>query len=146
MENVALLLVNANELAAAECQAVVDKFKSISDARSSNDDAKDLAYTVVAVGKLEEHPEGREAYQFEPFGSDEGVLPSKAIFSRQESYRMITELLQLEAGSGQALSFAEVYNVNATNVKLVKGLREAGYARPQEIDHMIRKGPEVCIQ
>ena len=134
MENVAVLLTGANELDASASQAALDKLKETG-----------KSYTLVAVGKIEDHPEGREAYMFEPFGTTEGVLPAKAIFSRQESYRMITELLQLECGRDQALSFAEVYNVNATNVKLVKGLREAGYARPQEIDHMIRKGPEVCL-
>lgn len=70
-------------------------------------------------------------------------MPAKSVFSREEAYRMVTELLQLEAGVNKALAFAEVYNVNATEAKLVKGLREAGYARPQEIDHMIREGPEV---
>merc|ERR1712127_985297 len=34
-------------------------------------------------------------------------------------------------------------DVNATETKLVKGLREAGYTRPQEIDHMISKGVEA---
>ena len=136
VENVALLLVNANELEASASQAALDKIKAVAEGRK-------LSYTLVAVGKLETHEEGREAYHFEPFGTDEGVIPPQAIFSRQESYRMITELLQLECGRDKALSFAEIYNVNATNVKLIKGLREAGYARPQEIDHMIREGPEV---
>lgn len=58
---------------------------------------------------------------------------------------MITECLQLEVGVDKALSFAEVYDVNATETKLIKGLREAGYARPQEIDHMLRDGTKVRI-
>ena len=136
VENVALLLVGACELDASACQAALDKLKAAAEAHK-------LSYTLVAVGKLQDHEEGREAYQFEPFGTPKGVLPAQTIFSRQESYRMITELLQLECGRDKALSFAEVYNVNATNVKLIKGLREAGYARPQEIDHMITKGPDV---
>jgi len=37
----------------------------------------------------------------------------------------------------------ELVNVNATAVRLVKGLREGGYTRPQEIDHMIVKGVEA---
>ena len=74
------------------------------------------------------------------------VLPAKATFSREEMYRMVTELLQLECGVNQALVFAEVYNPNITEAKLIKGLREAGYARPQEIDHMIRNGPKVSVR
>jgi hypothetical protein len=60
--------------------------------------------------------------------------------------RMISECLQLECGANKALTFSEVYDVNATEVKLIKGLREAGYARPQEIDHMIRVGTGVSCQ
>jgi len=139
LENVAILLTGANELPAKECQAVVDSLKSMGDKKQ---------YTVVAVGKLQDHPEGQTAYHYGTFGSDDAVLPAEAIFSRQEAYRMVTELLQLECGVNKALTFAEVYNANVTEAKLIKGLREAGYARPQEIDHMVRVGPKVrtsCI-
>lgn len=138
LENVAILLQNANELEAAACQTVVDALKS-----------SGKQYTVVAVGKIEDRPEGQFAYHYGEFGADDAVLPAKAVFSREESYRMITELLQLEAGVNKALTFAEVYNVNVTEARLIKGLREAGYARPQEIDHMVREGPkvrtEICL-
>jgi hypothetical protein len=73
------------------------------------------------------------------------VLPSDAIFSRDEAMRMITECLQLECGVNKTLSFSEVYDVNATEAKLIKGLRKAGYARPQEIDHMMNDGPTVSF-
>jgi len=134
VENVAILLAGANELATSDCSAALESLQSADGS---------LTYTIVAVGKLQDTPEGKEAYHYKEFGSEEGVLPAKAVFSREEAYRMVTELLQLECGSNRALSFAEVYNVNATEVRLIKGLREAGYARPQEIDHMIREGPEV---
>ena len=132
--NVAVLLTGANELAATDCQAVLDSFK-----------ATHKKYTIVAVGQLQDHPEGQEMYHYGQFGDAEAVLPAQAVFSRQEAYRMVTELLQLECGVNQALTFAEVYNVNVTEAKLIKGLREAGYARPQEIDHMIREGPKVSL-
>jgi hypothetical protein len=138
VENVAILLTGANELDVAASAAALEALKA-----AQGPDSK-LKYTLVAVGKIEDHPEGQAAYMFEPFGTTEGVLPQKAIFSRQESYRMITELLQLECGVDKALCFAEVYNENATEYKLVKGLRGAGYARPQEVDHMVREGPKVC--
>jgi hypothetical protein len=137
VENVAILLTQANNLDAASCQAVVDLLK--------RDDSKTV-YTIVAVGEIQDNvPEGRHAYQFEPFGSENGTLPDTAVFSRDESYRMICELLQLAAGKNTAYSFAEVYNVNVTAVRLIKGLREAGYARPQEIDYMIRGGVQVRV-
>jgi hypothetical protein len=133
VENVALLLTGANELDAAACKAALAELQG----------GAKYKYTLVAVGKLEEHTEGKVPYQFREFGTEEGTIPAGSIFSREESLRMVTELLQLESGANKAFAFAEVYNGNQTEAKLIKGLREAGYARPQEIDHMIRDGPEV---
>lgn len=132
VENIAILLVGANELDVNESAAALDALKETG-----------KTYSIAAVGKLTDEPEGKNAYHFDQFGTVNGTLPAKAIFSRQESFRMITEMLQLEAGANKALSFAEIYNVNATEVRLIRGLREAGYARLQEIDHMLRDGPKV---
>lgn len=134
VENVAILLANAVDLDSAAASSAVQALK---------DSGK--KYTLVAVGKLEDHAEGKIPYSFKDLDSAEGVLPSDAIFSRDEAMRMITECLQLECGVDRALAFSEVYDVNATEAKLVKGLREAGYARPQEIDHMLRDGPAVSL-
>lgn len=130
VENVAILLANAGELDVGKATAAVQALK---------DSGK--KYTLVAVGKLEDHAEGKIPYSFKEFDSAEGVLSSEAIFSRDEAMRIITECLQLECGVDKALTFSEVYDVNATEAKLIKGLREAGYARPQEVDHMLRDGP-----
>ena len=132
VENIAILLANANQM---DVSAVSDAVKALKDSGKN--------YTLVAVGKIEDHAEGKIPYKYAPLDSEEGVLPADAIFSRDEAMRMITECLQLECGVNKALSFSEVYDVNATEAKLVKGLREAGYARPQEIDHMLRDGPKV---
>lgn len=132
LENIAILLTGAVQLDATRCQQVVG---------SLNDD--NLSYTVVAVGSLEEHEEGKVPYKYTEFGSADGVLASDATFSREESLRMVTELFQLECGVNRALSFTEVYNSNITEARLIKGLREAGYVRMQEVDHMIRVGPEA---
>ena len=132
VENVSILVTNAVGLGVSGCKEAVDALK---------DSGK--VYSVVAVGKLEEHAEGKIPYKYSEFGTDDGVLESDAIFSRDEALRMVTELLQLECGANKALTFSEVYDVNATEARLVKGLREAGYARPQEIDHMVRVGPGV---
>jgi hypothetical protein len=129
IENISILLTNAFDLDAAACKDAVESIK-----------AEGIKYSMVAVGKLEEHAEGKIPYQYKDFGSDEGVLAPDAVFSRNEALRMISECLQLECGVDKALTFSEVYNVNATEAKLIKGLREAGYTRPQEIDHMIRVG------
>lgn len=133
VENVAILLTGANELDVAACKQVVADLQG-------NDKQ---SYTLLAVGKVGEHAEGKVPYQYREFGTAEGTIPAGAVYSRDESLRMITELLQLECGVNTAYAFAEVHNGNQTEAKLIKGLREAGYARPQEIDHMMRDGPQV---
>jgi len=153
LENVALLLVGATELDAASSKAVLDKFPHAFNPETveteegeepAEAEVPPTTFTMVAVGDLDEDtPEGRCFYQYEAFGSDDGVIPADSVFPREESYRLITELLQLACGRQQALSFAQVYNPNITEARLIKGLREAGYARPQEIDHMIRSGPQA---
>mmetsp|Transcript_20950 Transcript_20950/g.29570 ORF Transcript_20950/g.29570 Transcript_20950/m.29570 type:complete len:488 (+) Transcript_20950:192-1655(+) len=130
VKNLAVLLVGANGVNLAATQSMLEGMKG------------DVDYSVIAVGKLEEHAEGKVPYQFRALSSDEGVLAEDAIFSRDESLRMVTECLQLEAGIHKTLSCSEVYNVNQTEARLIKGLREGGYTRPQEIDHMLRDGPE----
>ena len=135
IENVSILLTNAFDLDAAACKDAVEALK-----------ADGIKYSLVAVGKLADHDEGKIPYQYKEFGSAEGVLASDAIFSRGEAMRMFSECLQLECGVDKALTFSEVYDVNATEVKLIKGLREAGYARSQEIDHMLRVGVGVSCR
>lgn len=139
LENVAIVLAGINEVSTDACKSAVDAVSKLNDVH--------IQYTIVAVGNLDDtRVEGSAAYQYEKLNEMQQVLPAKATFSREEMYRMVTELLQLECGVNQALVFAEVYNPNITEAKLIKGLREAGYARPQEIDHMIRNGPKVSVR
>jgi hypothetical protein len=51
----------------------------------------------------------------------------------------------LESTCNKAIVFEEVTDVNATEYKLIKGLREGGYTRPQELDHMVVKGAAVSL-
>jgi hypothetical protein len=136
LKNVAVLMASANSLDPALTKTTIESYFQ------SN---QDVAFTIVAVGELQDHAEGSVPYQYVNLtsGEAENVIPPGAIYSRNEAYRLITELLQLESGSNRALAFAEVYNSNTTEAKLIRGLRQAGYARPQEIDHMLRDGPEV---
>ena len=82
-------------------------------------------------------------YSIADMGTVNGTIAAEETFSRDESIRLVTECLGLESGRDKALTFKECTDVNATEFKLVKGLREGGYSRPQEIDHMISKGPAV---
>lgn len=109
-------------------------------------EALDCKFTIVAVGAIDETPEGSVPYGIAEFGTAEGMLNATATYSRDESLRVLAETLGLASGENKAMVFTEVKDVNATEWKLVKGLREGGYTRPQEIDHMIVKGPKVRFQ
>jgi len=133
VENVAILLTEANQLDARASQAALEDLQG-------NDS---LSYTVVTVGRMENTPEGGKPYDFQKLGTEKAVLPEESVFSRQEAFRVITELLQLECGKNKALSFGEVYSNESTNTRLIKALRKAGYTRAHEVDHMMNKGPEA---
>ena len=134
VENVSVLITDAQTL--TEPAASMEAVKAF-------DLGEGKAFSVVAVGAITEIPEGAVPYQIKEFGTEEGLLPANATYSRDESLRAVTECLGLVSGCNKALTFAEVHNVNQTEFKLVKGLREGGYTRPQEFDHMLTDGPEV---
>jgi hypothetical protein len=136
LTNVAILLTGANSMdLSTTCQKVIDSFVN-----------SGKCYTMVAVGTLTDEPEGKHPYRPAPlFGTTDAVaaavpLAANATYSRQEAFRAITELLQLESGVNTAFAFTEVYESNSTEARLIKGLRSAGYDRLQEMDHMIRLG------
>lgn len=135
LENISVMVTNAaGESVSAEDRAsVVEALK---------DTGKE--YTLLVLGTLEDRDEGKIPYKFRDFDSDDedATLAEDAVFSREEAMRMVTETMQLDAGANKALVFSEVYETNVTEAKLIKGLREAGYARCQEIDHMLRDGTE----
>lgn len=134
VENVSILYSGAQSLTdTSEAKEALAALEGLGDGKQ---------YTLIAVGAITEEPEGKLPYSMAEFGSEEGVLPANATYSRDESLRLVTECLGLASGANKALVFSEVSNVNATEFKLVKGLREGGYTRPQEIDHMIAKGVE----
>lgn len=132
IENIVILATNAANLDGADEKHIVESLKTCG-----------AKYTMVAVGELQEVPEGTDPYSFCEMGSSERTAPADTTFSRDEAMRIITECLQLEAGVNRALSFSKVTDANSTEAKLIKGLREAGYARTQEVDHMLRDGVNV---
>jgi len=134
LENVSILLSGAQEV-----QDVEEAKKAVA-ALEGMDDSK--AYSLVVVGAISEAAEGSSPYQLKEFGTDEGLLLSNATYSRDESLRMLTDCFALASGAKKTFVFSEVHDVNQTETKLIRGLREGGYSRPQELDHMITKGPD----
>lgn len=130
LQNLSILLSDANGI--DDIDASVAAIKSL-------DEIESLQYSIVTVGKLGDHAEGSKPYGIYDFGTDIGVVPSYATYSRDESMRLVTECLGLASGSRKALTFVEC-DTDDVGAKLIRGLRQAGYTRPQEIDHMIVKG------
>lgn len=135
VENVAILVTDAQTL--EDAKAIDDAVKTF----DTTDGAP--TFTIVAVGAINETPEGQKPFDIQEFGTEDAILPSNATYSRDESLRVVAECFGLASSCNKAMVFTEVDNVNATAFKLVKGLREGGYTRPQEIDHMITKGSEA---
>jgi hypothetical protein len=139
LDNISVMVTNA----AGDVTSAEDRAAAV---QALKDTGKE--YTLLVMGKIEDRDEGKIPYKFRAFDSDndeDACLPEDAVFSREEAVRMVTETLQLDAGANKALTFSEVTDSNTTEAKLIKGLREAGYARCQEIDHMLRDGTEVSI-
>jgi hypothetical protein len=136
VENVSILITDAQKI--EDANAAMESVKTL--------EAVDCKFTIVAVGAIAETPEGQSPYGIAEFGTTEGMLNATATYSRDESLRVLAETLGLASGENKAMVFTEIKDVNATEWKLVKGLREGGYTRPQEIDHMIVKGPAAYAQ
>lgn len=134
VENVSVLITDTQTT--TDASAAMDAVKAF-------DIGEGKIFSIVAVGAITETPEGALPYSIKEFGTEEGLLAADATYSRDESLRAVTECLGLVSGGNKALVFAEVDNVNATEYKLVKGLREGGYTRPQEFDHMLTDGTEA---
>jgi len=136
LDNLSVMVTNA----AGDVTSAEDRAAAV---QALKDTGKE--YTLLVVGKIEDRDEGKLPYKFRAFDSEideDASLPEDAVFSREEAMRMVTETLQLDSGANKALTFSEVTDSNTTEAKLIKGLREAGYARCQEIDHMLRNGTE----
>jgi hypothetical protein len=149
VRNVALLVSNSSHLS----QVALDDCVAALSALDSNSSEKGVTFSVVSVGSLDDSVgEGERPYEITDFGTADGVLLEGATMSRAESYRLISDCLALESGANKALTFAEVTATATiattdgeevqenTAAKLIKGLRSAGYTRPQEIHHMMTTG------
>jgi hypothetical protein len=143
IDNVSVLVTQAN--AASGVAPMLEALKAFEGGPT---------FSIVAVGDISEKAEGSVPYELLDLSNatataalTEGIVLNNATLSRGESLRLVTECFALASASNKAFTFQEVYDVNQTEAKIIRGLREAGYTRPQEIDHMITKGPAVrtCI-
>lgn len=130
INNVSILVENSGGL---DAQASAEAIAALDVA------SEKCQFTVVAVGEIYDDARGlgNAPYTVNDFGTEAGVVSGK--YSRDESLTLVTHGLALGSGANKALSFTEA-EAEDDAFKLVKGLREAGFTRYQEIDHMISKG------
>jgi hypothetical protein len=151
VRNVAVLVSNSSHLS----QVALDDCVAALSVLDSNSSEKGVTFSVVSVGSLDDSVrEGARPYEITDFGTAEGVLPKGATMSRAESYRLVSDCLALESGANKALTFAEVTATATATItitdgeevkenssaKMIKGLRQSGYTRPQEIHYMMTTG------
>ena len=140
VKNVAILVSGAQNVKGEELKQVEDMMKS---------KATTFAYTLVVVPEWNDEPEANTAFGLvnvtdvvdeAPFGG-EGVAAS---FSREESLRIITEALAIDKASGKCVVASAAPDLKSVESMLVQGMREVGFDRLQEVEHMFTRGVKVC--
>ena len=96
VQNVAIILTNANEMDEAASKEALKELQG--------DD--DLTYTLVLVGKIEDHAEGAFTTDI-PIWDPKTVSCPILLFTRATNPFVWSELLQLEAGTTKALAITE---------------------------------------
>lgn len=135
VKNVAILVSGAQNVKGEELKQVEDMMKS---------KATTFQYTLVVVPEWNDEPEAITAFGIvnvtdvvdeTPFG--EGAAAS---FSREESLRIITEALAIDKAAGKCVVATAAPDAKSVESMLVQGMREIGFDRLQEVEHMITRG------
>ncbi|KAL7490786.1 hypothetical protein ACHAWT_000330 [Skeletonema menzelii] len=135
VKNVAILVSGAQNVKGEELKQVEDMMKS---------KATTFQYTLVVVPEWNDEPEAITAFGIvnvtdvvdeTPFG--EGAAAS---FSREESLRIITEALAIDTAAGKCVVATAAPDAKSVESMLVQGMREIGFDRLQEVEHMITRG------
>jgi hypothetical protein len=138
VKNVAILVSGAQHVKGEELKKAEEMMKS---------KATTFEYTLVVVPEWNNEPEANCAFGIvnvtdvadAPFGDDGAVS-----FSREESLRLITEALAIDKAAGKCVVASSAPDVKSLENLLVQGMREIGFDRLQEVEHMITRGVKVC--
>lgn len=108
--------------------------------------ATTFAYTLLVVPEWNDEPEASCAFDIvnatdvagAPFAEGES-------FSRAESLRIVTECLAIEKAAGKCVVANASKDPTSLEYMLIQGMREIGYNRLEEIEHMVASGVKVCV-
>mmetsp|Transcript_27263 Transcript_27263/g.41170 ORF Transcript_27263/g.41170 Transcript_27263/m.41170 type:complete len:490 (-) Transcript_27263:84-1553(-) len=134
VKNVAILVSGAQNVKGGELKKVEEMMKS---------KATTFEYTLVVVPEWNDEPEANCAFGIvnvtdvvddAPFGEVVGS------FSREESLRIITEALAIDKAAGKCVVATAAPDAKSLETYLVQGMREIGFDRLQEVEHMVTRG------
>jgi len=109
-----------------------------------------VAYTLMAIGEWNDDPEASCAYRFsnvtDVADGTETMLTADASFSRAESLRMVTEFLAIDSAAGLSIVARAEKNATSLDGMVIRGLRDIGFPRPQEVARMLNNGTQAYSQ
>ena len=107
--------------------------------------ATTFAYTLLVVPEWNDEPEASCAFGIVNV-TDLEAAPFKEseTFSRQESLRILTECLAIDKAAGKCVVANAAKDANSLENMLIQGMREIGFNRLEEIEHMVSRGAKVC--
>ena len=106
------------------------------------DKATTFAYTLLMVPEWNDDPESSCAFGIVNV-TDATPLGSSDTFSRAESLRLASECLALDNAAGKCVVATAARDVNSLESMLIRGMREIGFSRVEEIEHMVLRGAKV---
>jgi len=132
VKNVAILVSGATSVGGDALKEADEVLKS---------KATTFSYTLLVVPEWNDEPEASCAFGIvnatdvtdSPFGESES-------FSREESLRIITECLTLEKAAGKCVIANAAKDTKSLDHMLIQGMREIGFSRLAEVEHMVTMG------
>lgn len=103
--------------------------------------ATTFAYTLLVVPEWNDEPEATCAYGLvNATDVVDAPFAEGATFSREESLRVITECLAIDKAAGKCVVANASKETNSLENMMIQGMREIGFSRLAEIEHMVTSG------
>lgn len=132
LKNVAIVVSGANGVSGDALKEAEELLKS---------KATSFAYTLLVVPEWNDEPEALCAFGIANVTDvADSAFAEGESFSREESLRIITECLAIDKAAGKCVVANAAKKANSLENMLVTGMREMGYNRIQEIEHMVTSG------
>jgi len=132
VKNVAILVSGATSVGGDALKEVEELLKG---------KATTFAYTLLVVPEWNNEPEAIYAYgMVNATDVTDAPFASSETFSREESLRLITECLAIDKAAGKCIVANSAKDPKSLENMLIVGMREIGFTRVQEIEHMVTSG------